>query len=225
MTLPKITQPIFEFDVPSLGEKRRFRAFTVREEKILLIAKQADEQEHIMLSLTQIINNCSIDDDIDATRLPYFDIEYLFIKLRIVSIGGTIDFKVNDNDAKIDLDDVVIQGEVRSGDITIKLDETTAVYMKYPTVKDLATIDGTPESLVTASTRCISRVFHNDNLYNFDDYSDDDKQTFVEDMSSSQFGKFREFFSTLPAVTVNAKYKDKQGKLHDYEVRGLRNFL
>ena len=225
MTLPKITQPIFEFDVPSLGEKRRFRPFTVKEEKILLIAKQSDEQEQIMTSLIQIVNNCSIDDDIDATRLPYFDIEYLFIKLRIVSIGGSIDFKVNDRDAKIDLEDVVIEGNVQSGDIILKLDDTTAVYMRYPNVKDLSTIDGSPESLVTAATQCIGRVFHNEEFFNFSEYTLEARQSFVENMSSGQFSKFKEFFATLPSVVVNAKYNDKDGNLKDYEVRGLRNFL
>lgn len=225
MTLPKITQPIFEFDVPSLSEKRRFRPFTVKEEKILLIAKQSDEQEQIMTSLIQIVNNCSVDDDIDATKLPYFDIEFLFTKLRLVSVGGEIEFKIDEQEARVNFEDVRIEGKVQTGDIILKLDDTTAAYMRYPTVKDLATIDGTAASLVTAATQCIGRVFHDDEFYNFSDYTLEERQNFVEDMSSAQFSKFREFFSTLPSVVVVAKYKDKDGSLKDYEVRGLRNFL
>ena len=40
MQLPKIDLPIYEMILPSTGEKIKFRSFTVKEEKILLIAKK-----------------------------------------------------------------------------------------------------------------------------------------------------------------------------------------
>ena len=43
MGLPKIDQPLFEFVIPSTGKKGNFRPFTVKEEKILLIAQESKD--------------------------------------------------------------------------------------------------------------------------------------------------------------------------------------
>ena len=85
--LPKIQTPTFKVTVPSLDREILMRPFLVKEEKILLLAKQSQDKEQIFLSLNQIIQNCVIDDDVDVLKLPYYDIEYLFINLRLNSVG------------------------------------------------------------------------------------------------------------------------------------------
>ena len=51
MALPKIDQPLFEIEIPSTGKKARYRPFTVKEEKILLIAQESREQNQILLAV------------------------------------------------------------------------------------------------------------------------------------------------------------------------------
>jgi hypothetical protein len=48
MALPKLNQPLFEIEIPSTGKKARYRPFTVKEEKILLIAQESKELEQLL---------------------------------------------------------------------------------------------------------------------------------------------------------------------------------
>jgi hypothetical protein len=58
------------------------RPFLVKEEKLLLMAVQSGNQTEIIETTKQIVNNCLLDDDVNVEKLPFFDIDYLFIALR-----------------------------------------------------------------------------------------------------------------------------------------------
>ena len=88
MALPKIDQPLFEIEIPSTGKKTKYRPFTVKEEKILLIAQESREQNQILLAVKQIITNCV--SDIDVEKLAIFDLEYLILNIRAKSVNNEI---------------------------------------------------------------------------------------------------------------------------------------
>mgnify|MGYP003343049032 CR=1 FL=1 len=71
MPLPKIDLPIYDFTIPSSGKVIRVRPFTVKEEKLLLIAIESKVAADIIATVKQVINNCIQDDTIDrkSTRL------------------------------------------------------------------------------------------------------------------------------------------------------------
>ena len=48
MALPKLMHPTFELTIPSTKQKVKFRPFLVKEEKLLLMAKQSGEQNDIV---------------------------------------------------------------------------------------------------------------------------------------------------------------------------------
>ena len=48
MALPKINAPTYELEVPSTGEKIKYRPFLVKEEKILLIAMESGETKDMI---------------------------------------------------------------------------------------------------------------------------------------------------------------------------------
>ena len=54
MALPKINLPISELTLPSNGAKIKYRPFTVKEEKILLVAQESGETENEVLAMKQI---------------------------------------------------------------------------------------------------------------------------------------------------------------------------
>ena len=59
MGLPKIDLPLFETKLISTGRKKiKYRPFTVKEEKILLVAQESDDIDQVLLGIKQIINNC-----------------------------------------------------------------------------------------------------------------------------------------------------------------------
>ena len=93
MALPKISNPIFELTLPSTGTSVKYRPFLVKEQKILLLAMESGDQKATLLAIKQIINNCAIDT-IDVDKLPTFDVEYFFIRLRAKSIGEVVDLRM-----------------------------------------------------------------------------------------------------------------------------------
>ena len=79
MGLPKIDLPLFDIEIPSTGKRVKYRPFTVKEEKILLIAQESKDIDQIILAIKQIINNCVISIDVD--KLAMFDLEYMLINM------------------------------------------------------------------------------------------------------------------------------------------------
>ena len=58
MSLPQINTPVHELTIPSTGKKIKYRPFVVREEKILLLALESEDQKEITDAIVQIIGNC-----------------------------------------------------------------------------------------------------------------------------------------------------------------------
>ena len=94
MALPKINTPFYELTLPSTGETVKYRPFLVKEEKLLLMAMESGNQKDISNALRQIINNCT-DGAVEVNKLPMFDVEYLFLQLRIKSVEDVAKIRLN----------------------------------------------------------------------------------------------------------------------------------
>ena len=86
MALPKLVSPTYELTLESTGQTLNYRPFLVKEEKILLMAMESNEERDMVNATKQIINNC-VTEDIDVDQLPMFDMEYIFLNLRAKSVG------------------------------------------------------------------------------------------------------------------------------------------
>jgi hypothetical protein len=91
MALPELILPIYELTIPSSGKQIKVRPFVVKEEKILLMASESNDDLEIINTTIQTIKNCIVEGDVNVEKLPFFDIDYLFIALRAKSIGETVD--------------------------------------------------------------------------------------------------------------------------------------
>jgi len=229
--LPTISTPTFKVSVPSLGREVLLRPFLVKEEKILLMAKQSGDRDQIFTSLTQVIQNCIIDEDIVVSRLPFYDVEYLFIQLRINSIGDSIDVEVTDPDtsnkvkANINLEDVYIVNNEPS--YNIKLSDVSALVMKHPSIDELAkvNVDNEVEAFFDTLKYSIKSVFHEDQNYEFVSYSEEEREQFIESLSVSDINKCKEFVSNMPAVVTEAKWVTAKGKTKSTEIKGIQSFF
>ena len=138
MQLPKIDLPIYEMILPSTGEKIKFRSFTVKEEKILLIAKESKDSDQNMLAIKQILNNCLIDKKVED--LSIFDIEYLLLMIRGKSVNNTAEFIIVDPETseevklKMIIDNVTINRDPRHSN-KIQLNDEYIMFMKYPNIE------------------------------------------------------------------------------------------
>ena len=75
MPLPKIATPTYELVLPSSDRKIKYRPFLVKEEKLLIIAMESEDQKQITNAIKTVINNCILTRGIKVDKLSTFDIE------------------------------------------------------------------------------------------------------------------------------------------------------
>lgn len=232
MPLPKIDLPIYELKLPSNDMSVKYRPFTVKEEKILLIAQETQEAEQIINSVKQVVNNCLIDSDID--KLALFDLEYLLINIRAKSIDNMVKFKVNDPDTEeeIELELDLSKVKVHKDDAhtnRIKLDDTYTLFLKYPNVDVffgfLTEENQTTEKNLEIMISCMDKLVSEDEVFNFKDFTKKEVDEFVESLHADAVKKLREFFDTIPKITHEIPYKNKNGEDKTFVIQGTQTFF
>ena len=98
MALPKLDLPLYELELPSSGETISYRPFLVKEEKILMMAMESENEKEMINGVRQIVNNCVSDSNFDVDNAPLFDVEYILLHLRGVSMGGTVTLNYKNNE-------------------------------------------------------------------------------------------------------------------------------
>lgn len=232
MALPKIDLPIFETTLLSTDEKIKFRPYTVKEEKILLVAQEAKDPLQEILAMKQVINNCLIDKDV--SDLAMFDLEYMHIVLRSKSVDNNVAFSIKDPDTEetvqleLDLDKVKL---VKKEDHTnqIKLNDDYMLYLRYPTIDAFVKIAemSAADPLVSyfIMVNCLDKIASEDEIFYFKDYSPEDIDRFMEDLGGDVISKIQKFFETMPKIRHEMKYTNKNGAEKTFVVEGLRSFF
>ena len=233
MALPKINVPTHELEVPSTKEKITYRPFLVKEEKILLLALEENDEMTIARALKQIVNNCTFDN-ISVNYMPLFDLEYIFLNIRAKSVGEEAQIKLlcpDDEetyvDANIPLDKVKVQF-TKGHKKEIKLTEEVMVVMRYPTYELLGVddTDMTIERTFKLISDCTDKIIDGETIYERADFSDKELQEFYDGLNSKQFQNIQTFFETMPklkhTVEVTNPNTKKKNKI---TLEGLQSFF
>lgn len=212
MPLPKIEHPIYELTLPSTGKQVSFRPFLVKEEKILLMAKQGGDEKEIVKALKQVINNCIVDSDVDVESFATFDIEYFFLKLRSRSVNNVVSLSYKDyEDEKVytvdvDLEDVEIVRDPKHTN-KVKINNQIGVVMKYPSIDVLNKLSSQEDDAAfDVIKKCIDVVYDADNVYNAKDFTEKEIEEFVQNLDVNSLEKILEFFKTMPRLHYEVKY-------------------
>lgn len=232
MPLPKISQPVFQLTLPSNNKVIHFRPFTVREEKILMMAQESGEKKDIINSYKQLINNCAIDP-VDVDKLASFDLEYFFIQLRAKSVSNISKIQVRDPDdgelyeVEINLDkiEVVKNNEVSNN---VKLTDTIGIILKYPTFNVLASINDADDKMDTTLSilrGCIDQVYEGEEVHDVANYSTKEMDEFLMSFNKSQVEEIQKFFEAMPKLSYKAKYFNSKKELKETTIEGLDNFF
>ena len=233
MGLPKIDIVTFTTELPSNKQKIIYRPFLVKEEKILLMATKSDSQDDQLNAIKQIINNC-VQTEIDVDKMPLFDLEWLFLQLRIQSVGDVLDLKFKhktgdcDHIQNVSFDLKEIQMKYNpSHNKEVKLTEDITVFLKYPTVETASIIlDDDIDNIVSFLSEGIEFIKHKDEMIETKDYTKQEKREFFEQLNQKQMVDIQAFYETQPALQHEMKYVcDKCGSEETILLRGLRDFL
>jgi hypothetical protein len=232
MSLPKIDLPLFELTVPSSGKKVKYRPFTVREEKILLIAQETEDLDQIILAIKQIINNCVVGIDVD--NIPMFDLEYMIIHIRAKSVTNELEFNIVDNETKeniklrVDLEQISLKTDERHTK-KIKISDDYTLMMKYPSIDKLKELQDPDNSdaVFNMMVSCIDVLMSNDGdkIYKFSDFSREEIVEFIEGLNAKTISDIKLFFETVPVLRIDIPYKNKDGNDRKFVLEGLNSFF
>jgi hypothetical protein len=232
MALPKIELPLFEMTLPMTGEKIKYRPFTVREEKILLLAQESNDIDQVILSVKQVINNCIHEKDVE--KMSMLDVEYLMVVLRSRSIDNNVEFFITDPETfekvklSLNLDNVKIIKNENHSDM-IRLNEDYVLKMRYPTLNEFSSliksgVDNN-ENNYKIMLACMDQLLSKDEVYKFEDFNEKEKDEFALNLSGDILMKIKNFFDTIPQMRHEIKYKNKNNNEKTFVIEGLKSFF
>jgi len=135
MSIPFLKVPEYDLTL-SNNVKIKYRPFLIKEEKILLMANESRDEKEINNALISIVQNCTLSD-VDVTKLPIYDFEYLWLNIRAKSVGEVIELKLKCPDDE----QVTVDYELKIEDVKpdlnkkietkIEFEQGYGVIMKY----------------------------------------------------------------------------------------------
>jgi len=230
MALPQLNTAKYTTMVPSLKKEVSFRPYLVKEEKVLMMAMETQDQKSIMRAVKEVIKSC-VFDDIDVDKLAMFDIEALFLALRSKSVGENVNIKLKCEcealtEVNINLDEIQINDIEK--DNVIPLTSEVGVTMRYPALSDVENIDaeGGIESMMDMIIQCMDSIYDTDAVHNVSNESKESVQSFLDSLNGEQFKKLAEFFEDLPSLNYNAEWDCVGCSKHNtMELKGIASFF
>ena len=236
MALPKLNTPSYELEIPSTDEKVKFRPFLVKEEKILMIAMESQDQKQIVQAVKDIVSACTYNK-LDIDDMPMFDVEYVFLQIRAKSVGEVSKLKILCPDdsktyAPVSVDLTKVEVQVDEGHTNkIELTKDTGLIMTYPTFKTMDSLGDTKlksENMLDVISSCILQIYENkgEKVYEAKDQTKAELIEFLEQLNSTQFTEVRKFFDTMPKLKHDIKVKNpKTKKESKITLTGLNDFF
>ena len=233
--LPKPSRPEYSTTIPSTGKKIKYQPFTVKEEKVLVLAAESENLDEISNAISNVLSSCVTSPvDFDPEKLALFDIEYLFLKARAKSVGESLKLLVTDpNDAsytvehEVNIDTIKVK-RFEGHETLVKLDENTAIQMKYPGLSFFSEgvkIDTLADSSNTVA-RCVSSLVIDEEVYAAADLTREELVEWLDALTADQYAKLMEFFTTMPRLSHTIKLKNKKsGENFEILLEGLADFF
>jgi len=223
MALPKLDIPTFTITIPSTGKKVKFRPYTVKEQKVLLMAKESDAYIDAMKDLISV---CSFNE-VDVDKLAPFDIEYIFLQIRANSVGEMIEleFECEKCNAPVPI-------QVQIGEATVspepqrnkrvQLTPDVGIVLKYPTIN----VVGKQDDITSILIECIDTIYDSESVYDPAEQTEDELVEFVESIPSTKLQEIAEFVNGMPRVVMDVAYKCHACKhVTQKHLEGLETFF
>ncbi len=241
MPLPQIATPTYELVLPSTGKKIKYRPFLVKEEKILILALESEDQKQITEAVKSTLKSCIQTRGIKVDELPTFDIEYIFLNIRGKSVGESVDVMVTCPDdekttvpVKIYIDEIQVQKE-KDHNHDIKLDNSFTLRMKYPSLDQFIETNfsisnfeervGMDESFKLIAS-CIDMVFNDEESWASSDCTKKELSQFLDQLDTKQFKAIENFFATMPKLSHTIKVTNPNTKVEsEVTLEGITSFF
>ena len=234
MALPTMDLPTHELEIPSTKKKIKFRPFLVKEEKVLLMALESENEKNIRDAVFELLKAC-ISTRIKLENLATFDLEYIFLNIRAVSVGEIVQMNItcqDDETTQVQYNLNLTAAEVifpEGHSNKIMLTDDLGVIMKYPS------FDGFVEGqfaqnkefdVIKVVAESIDQIFQGDEVFDESTTSKKEFVQFVESLTNQQLEKIQGFFETSPRLEHTFKVTNPNtGVDSEYTLRGLQSFF
>ena len=233
MALPRIDTPTYQLTLPSTQQKIDFRPFLVREQKIIMMAQESQDEKQMVRAMSDLVTSCTFNK-FDVNKLPIFDVEYMFLKIRGKSIGETVELNLMCPDdgetqvpTKINLEEIEVSMTVGHSNM-IDITDNIKLQLRYPVYNDATEVNSLEQSdgVFKLLTRCIDKIIYGDQEYNRVDITDKEIEEFIDQLNTDQFNNIVEFFNTMPKLRHVVQITNPKTKIKSEVVlEGLQNFL
>lgn len=221
-----IDTPIYECKLPSTGETIKFRPYVVSEERALLMAQESEDNAAMLNTLDGVVRACIVFPK-KIPRLTTFDIEFLFVQIRIKAVDENSLLTFTCNSCKeevpiaIPLKNIFVDGLKEKAGL-LKLDTNLAVLLQYPTIGELTAGEGKKKAVAAS----LKTVYKGDSVLNAEDFTEDEVMEFFDKLFPWQFEKIQEFFDEIPKTTIKVDWACPScNHEHKHTLTGINSFF
>jgi len=221
--------PKFETQIPSNKKSVFFRPLIVKEEKKLLTVQEFGTDKEKMNCIVEILEECFNYPDIK--KLTITDIQYLFIKLRIVSIGNIVTptlicpFTNENIKLNIDLDTIVVTPSKNKSN-TIEISDKVSITLQEPTAEMILNDEISQEdSLLKTAISCIVEIDTENEKILSKDQSIEELENFINAMTRNQFSKLVDYFENMSKIEKTIQYKTSDNTEREITLKGIPDFF
>jgi len=241
MALPKIGVPYYSLKLIS-GKTIQYRPFTVKEEKILLIANESKNQKNVSNAIRNVLNSCILKEgessNIEVEELSVFDVELLFLHIRMKSVSEYSEFKYKCEECegspevttRLDLRNIIVENNDKKKENKIMLTNEIGIEMRYPPFRVLlenenSSDEKNPFSALEIIKSCIVSVFDKNQVYQRKDFTDKDLNEFIDSLTQEQMLKINSFLEDMPKLVYNLEVECPCGLTSKKKLSGIADFF
>lgn len=236
MALPKLNEvPKYELIVPSSGQTIKFRPFLMKEEKVLLMAMESENQTDIFNTIIDTLSACIVDE-VNINKLTTFDVEYCFLKIRSKSAGekATLNFKCNkceaENEVSVNIDDIKI--EIPKLDSLVEINDEISVELAWPSFnsvtknESIINSENAVDQIFGLVRSCIVSINTEEERFSAKDHTKEELDQFIDSLNSEQFSKIREYVEQMPRLKHDVSFCCTNCTTsNEVTVEGLQSFF
>jgi len=235
-TLPTLSVPTYRITIPSTKEVLNYRPYTVKEEKILMIALESEDIEQVEDAILGVVSTCLAKETHEIEALKVYDVEYIFLQLRSKSVGETVKIRRSCesdecrhvNNTAVDLNKITIMNNDEK-DGLVKLSDDLSLELSFPTWRDRLSYsedESTSDVLIKNVASALTTIYYGDEVFDAARVPTTERQEFIEGLSSSQFSEAMAYMLDAPFVHYEGKFTcSKCGHKNTYDYTGLVDFF
>lgn len=234
MPLPVLETPTYELTVPSTKKKVKFRPFLVKEEKILMIAQETNDQKAMLGAMKDIIEACTFGE-LNGNNLAIYDLEFIFLKLRGKSVGENVELSLkcynceHPNPVNINVDNIKVKYPKKKVNNNIKLTDDIGITLKHPCVNDLDKLSGadsTIDEMMSMISMGIDSIYDSNQSHHHSDITPKEMNDFIDSLNRKQLESITEYFESTPKVSESIKFECPEcGTKNEKIVEGAQSFF